>query len=169
MKENQEGSSNKRAKTIIKDAEDIKPIKIESKDDSCQEDSNIVKEEATATQQVVDPKIEAEIEEEDPEEDPEEDVEKRDKLPEAENIGSDVVGDTDQNEQNKTQETADQTPETPINHDINNKTKVAKVESETKASKGAIDKELLQACHCCLTDLIRYSSSCNVLYLVLLS
>ncbi|KAL1550593.1 protein SHORT ROOT IN SALT MEDIUM 1-like [Salvia divinorum] len=158
--ENQEGSSSKRAKTIIKDAEDIKPIKIEGKDDACQEDSNIVKEEATATQKVVDPKIEAEIEEEDPEEDPEEDAEMPDashhqvppeearplfKLPEAEKIGSDVVGDTDRIEQNKTQETAEQTPETPINHDINNKTKVAKVESETKPTKGAVDKELLQA------------------------
>ncbi|KAG6429394.1 hypothetical protein SASPL_107445 [Salvia splendens] len=57
------------------------------------------------------------------------------KLPEAEKIGSDVAGDTDRKEKNKTQETAEQTPETPINHDINNKIKVAKVESETQGLK----------------------------------
>lgn len=76
-KENEEGSAIKRAKTV-KDVEDIKPTKIESKDDACQEDSNVVKEEATATQMIVDPKIEAESDEEDPEEEPEEDLEMQD-------------------------------------------------------------------------------------------
>ena len=83
------------------------------------------------------------------------------KEPKAEKMDSEAVGDTAGNEQNKMQETAGQTPETPINHDINDKNKAVKGESEAKVTKGAIDKELLQACYCCLTNLLTFS--CDVL------
>lgn len=73
------------------------------------------------------------------------------KLPKVEKVESDAVGDAAQNEENKKQDTLEPTPETPSNHDLSDKSKVAKVESEKKVTKASvIDKELLQACYCCL-------------------
>lgn len=66
-----------------------------------------------------------------------------------EKIGCETVADVAQNDQSEKQETVEQTKVAAANVEPSNTSKGEKVESESKGTPVALDKELLQARYCC--------------------